>query len=216
MSEFNIKPEYKPRCTVLYDSHVVEGETVWQPHVYDLAIMYANRYNCTNIIDVGCGSARKLAPYLKDFKVTGIDYKDNLKFCKESYPEASWVEHDLESEFTLKIPKGSIIICADVVEHLKDPTGLLLSLRNLLDQGTMLLLSTPLRKDASNGPPQRHHFREWAFDELVGYVSSFMPLAWIGTTKSNSTEGSSWITSLLICTNGIPRNNLEVPEVWAR
>ncbi len=216
MSEFNIKSEYKSRCTVLYDTHVVEGETVWQPHVYDLAVLYANRYNCTDIIDVGCGSARKLSPYFKDFKVTGIDYKENLKFCSESYPDASWIEHDLESEFTLKIPKTSIIICADVVEHLEDPTGLMLSLKNLLDQGTMLLLSTPLRKDTSNGPPSRCHFREWSFDELVGYVSSFVPLAWIGTTKSNSGERSSWATSLLISTNGILRTNLEVPMEWAR
>ena len=216
MSKFNIKPEYKSRSTVLYASHVVENDVVWQPHVYDLAILYANRYNCTDIIDVGCGGAHKLAPYFKDFKVTGIDYKENLKFCRDTYPDASWIDHDLETEFTLKIPNASVIICADVIEHLQDPTSLMLSLKNLLNQGRVLLLSTPLRTDRHPGPPPKHHFREWSFDELVGYVSSFIPLAWIGTTKSNSHERSEWITTLLISTREICRYNFKVPEVWGR
>jgi SAM-dependent methyltransferase len=208
---------YNTRLEPIYDSHVVEGKTVWQPHVYDLAVLFARKYSCFTIVDVGCGSGRKLADHHKEFDIIGIDHKENIKFCQDTYERGTWIEHDLEKTFPdLKIPRNTVIVCADVVEHLVDPTKLMEGLKSLIDKGAIVLLSTPMRPDGHRGPPQKCHIREWSFDEFVEYSSKYHQPAWIGSTKTNSNEDSAWITTLVVWTNGIRRYDLKVPEQWAR
>ena len=212
---YYLPSEYKDNKTVVYDSHALESDLMWQPHVYDLAFELAKQHGCSTVVDIGCGSARKLAPFMDEFKVVGVDYKENIEFCKKTFDNATWVEHDLEKEgLELTIPEDTVIICSDVLEHLLDPTALMYTLQNLLSRSSMLILSTPKRKYRSLGPPQKHHVREWALCELLDYVSLFMPIRWHGVTKSNSNSNSEWITSMVVCSNGV--SEIEVPDKWGR
>jgi SAM-dependent methyltransferase len=214
-NKYNLIKGYTETKDVVYDTHVVEEGSVWQPYVYDLAVLYARRYGSTDIIDVGCGSGRKLAPFKEEFNITGVDYKANIEHCR-GYDYGTWIDHDLEEKLLLPVAPRSIIVCADVVEHLEDPTNLMTSLRCLLNQGAVLLLSTPTRPDRSKGPPSRCHKREWSFNEFVKYSSLYLNPAWVGTTKSNSGEVSAWATTLVVSTSGIKRADFKVPEAWAR
>lgn len=209
-----IKPEYISRVDVKYDTHVEESAKVWQPYVYELGVALARERGCSTILDVGCGAARKLASYMDEFSVIGVDYGDNIEYCREEYSNATWIAQDLETDLSLTIPEDTVIICSDVIEHLLDPDPLMHSLTRLLSQGSVLVLSTPNRKPASNRTAQPEHVREWTLDELKDYVSLSVPISWSGVTQSNSGPKSAWSTSLLVCTNQI--EDIVVPEEWGR
>ena len=216
-TNYFIPGTYMANKTVVYDSHLVEGDIVYQPHVYDLAFELARQHGCSTVVDIGCGSAKKLAPGMSEFKVIGVDYKDNLEFCKEKYPEAEWIEHDLEETgLDIDIPEDTVIICADVLEHMIDPNPLMIMIQHLLAAGSILILSTPTRKYKSKGPPQKHHIREWALRELINYVSLFVPIKWSGVTKSDDKPDGVWNTSLIVCTNKIAKEDIEVPAEWGK
>lgn len=152
-----------------------EKDRVWQPQVYAIANFLGKKLNCRYIIDIGCGNASKLVKLYPSYEIIGIDFNDNLAFCEKSYPFGTWIEHDLESEQLLEIPneilKNSVVICADVIEHLINPGFLLWKLKLLMEQAPVCLLSTPERDVtrglADFGPPDNpHHVREWNSQEL--------------------------------------------------
>jgi hypothetical protein len=86
---------------------------------------------------------------------------------------------------------GSVLVCSDVIEHLRSPDTLLGTLRVALERATALVLSTPERElwhgIRSLDPPRNpHHVREWTIRELeqllraTGFASFSM-----GLTRSN-------------------------------
>lgn len=204
---FCIDSEFIQNPTPRYDNKAdfyKEGSLVWQPHVYDLAGYLLDTFKCNTLIDVGCGNAHKLIPYMEVCNIIGIDYGPNIQFCKDRY-KGKWIEQDLEESFYLEVPEDSIIICADVIEHLMDPDNIL---KSLVGKGKVLLISTPDRK--GKGPPQRAHVREWTTGELNNYLSKFFNVTWIGLTKSHNKSG--FFTSLAIVSKvDLP----EIPKEWA-
>lgn len=215
--EFKIRADYVQRDRVKYDNKAVflgENDTVWQPHVYDIAVQFARKFNCSEIIDFGCGNAHKLSSYFKEFKITGVDYGENINFCKKNYPNGTWIEHDLEQPLELKTDGNAVIICADIIEHLKNPNILLVQTLKKLKY-KVLLLSTPNRRLSNAGPPQKEHIREWNICELRDYLRKIFRIVWVGTTKSNSNTNSEWKTSLVVSTDKdtqIP----DIPENWGK
>ena len=190
-----------------------DGRT-WQPHVYPLAGALARRGGCRRIIDVGCGRARKLADMRPEFVTIGIDYGSNLESCRTTHSTGTWLEMDLEHPWGLDLSPAdiasSVVICADVIEHLKDPTELLKALSALGQTAEAVLLSTPERvrtwgRDHLGPPPNPAHVREWSLDELVALVSSHgLAAAFAGVTASED-ETLAPKTSLIVAS--LPRLN---------
>ena len=172
-----LKPEYF--ADLMYEKQNI----VYQPDIYPLAAFLGKKFDCDYIVDVGCGLANKLIQLHPKFKIVGIDYGDNIKSCLEKYDFGIWINHDLESKSLLKIKKdilkNSILICSDVIEHLRDPSFLLNTLKKFLDYSPACLVSTPARDlDPTKpqlGPPRNiHHVREWTVEEfshLLNYYS---------------------------------------------
>jgi SAM-dependent methyltransferase len=153
-----------------------ESDLVWQPDVYGELGDFAARLGATRIVDVGCGSAAKLSALHPRFEIVGIDYGANIELCRSTHAFGTWIEHDLESGEPFPLApeqlRGSVIVCADVVEHFREPERLLVALREALEHAEAVVLSTPERDltwgaDHWGPPPNPCHAREWCLDEFV-------------------------------------------------
>ena len=144
---------------------------VGQPMVYPAAAELARDLDCSRIIDIGCGFAGKLIELHPEFELVGVDYGPNIEHCR-TYGFGAWVEWDIERDPLPALPaEDSVIVCADVIEHLVDPLRLLQALKVLLRHAAVGLISTPERDLTRGpdhvGPPQNvHHVREWNMDEF--------------------------------------------------
>lgn len=205
---FCIDPNYKVNRQLKYDDRSIDVQsgTVWQPNVYQYASSLASKLHLNSIIDFGCGSGDKLSVFEGKFSVTGFDFGSNLKICQQKFPQFEFRQHDFESEDDFPIPRDlgsqSLLICADVIEHLIDPSILLGKLRTLLEVAPILLLSTPDRSKVDVpplGPPLNpRHIREWTLSELEDLARAFgFQILDSGNTLTNDQE-PYWRTSLLV------------------
>lgn len=125
---------------------------------------------------MGCGNGAKLAALHPRFEVIGIDLPGpNLDACRERYPELEWLAHDVETTLPLPVDDAvlsrSVIVCSDVIEHLRRPERLLRTLRWDLEVARAVVLSTPERDltwgpEHAGPPPNPCHVREWSTAEL--------------------------------------------------
>lgn len=197
---FFIKEDYKNRDKPEYFNDVIfENEKIiHQPLVYELASFLGERFSCSHIIDIGCGSANKLTLLHPKFKIVGIDYSTNIKKCKKNYDFGEWIECNLEKNERIKLPtnilKHSVIICSDVIEHLINPSNLLDNLKWIMDYSPLCLLSTPERdlvrgKNDLGPPANSFHVREWNLNELKQLlIFKGFNLAFHGLTINNNID----------------------------
>jgi SAM-dependent methyltransferase len=165
--------------------------------VHVLAGTLAQLGGARYLVDIGCGRAEKLVESAQAFGLTpiGIDYGENLARCRAAYPAGAWIEADLESAVGVVIPadvlRDAVVVCADVIEHLKDPTNLLALLRECMRSARAGLLSTPERDrtrgpDHPGPPPNPCHVREWNARELREFLqASGLTVTFTGLTRSH-------------------------------
>ena len=186
------EPEY------FEDSVTAETGIIWQPEVYPYAGWLAKELGCNRIIDVGCGRAGKLSQMANEFAITGLDFGSNLEFCRQQYPQGQWREIDFDQATSWDLSKeelsSSVMICADVIEHLRDPRPLLSNLLHCLEFAPAAVISTPERELTRGvrhaGPPDNPaHTREWALTELVSLLQAQgFNVDYAGLTPSNDRE----------------------------
>ncbi len=171
MDDFCIRPGYRHREAPTYFPDV-DGNLIYQPHVYELAGFLGGRSGARHVIDVGCGSGGKLAALAGSFAVVGIDHGVNLE--RAAARGLQGIAQDLERglpEVDPALLANAVIVCADVVEHLADPSALLAGLAQWSQTCPYLLMSTPdrvrVRGYGDLGPPANPaHVREWTADEF--------------------------------------------------
>ncbi len=197
---FALPPGYVARDVPVYfdDTHRAEAEVIHQPDVYEAAAALARRTGATHIIDIGCGAAGKLLALAPEFELIGVDFGDNLEHCRRTHPQHTWLRWDIEleapPELSPELLGRAVIVCADVIEHLVDPTGLLVGLRRLGEHAQMTIISTPDRERVRGlddpGPPQNAaHVREWSLRELVELLTAGgLPPAFAGHTINNDRD----------------------------
>ncbi|MDQ7033860.1 MAG: hypothetical protein Q9P01_03195 [Anaerolineae bacterium] len=196
MDNFFIKSDYVIRTDPTY--YVEEpSDIIWQHHVYALAVYIARRLRCETIIDVGCGNGEKLRVFQGEFEFFGLDYGANLAYCRETHSFGTWIEVNLEDsdaypQFSTDVLSKSVIICADVIEHLVDPTYLLETLVKWSMDAKAVILSTPERDmvhgfDDMGPPTNPHHVREWSLWELNQLLAHrSLPIKYMGLLLSNN------------------------------
>ncbi len=211
---FCIKPGYRHREKAEYfvDDLHEHGGVVHQPDVYPFAAHLAGRQGCRWIVDVGCGRAAKLLPLASSFDLFGIDFGENFRWCRDQ-TSLEVVEWNLELPGRLPVPddvvQDSVVVCADVIEHLVDPRPLVENLVRLSASAATVLVSTPdrdrVRGPEDIGPPGNPaHVREWAFGELVGlFTAAGMAPSFAGLTRSNDRDPAK-DTTLLCLDDAVP------------
>jgi SAM-dependent methyltransferase len=174
---FCIKPDYTPRrSAVPYTDTDGDDGLVWQPDIYARVVpSLARRLGAERVVDVGCGNGHKLARLHPDLQIVGIDLRRNVRVCRRRYDFGTWIVHDLESKAPLPLlpsqHRRSVVVCADVVEHLVRPDRLMQKLRAALSYTNVVVVSTPdrnrLHGERATGPPHNgYHVREWAYSEF--------------------------------------------------
>jgi SAM-dependent methyltransferase len=181
---------------------------VHQPDVYPFAAHLARLFGCHHLLDIGCGRAYKLADLYPELEPIGVDFGANIDHCRATSPFGRWLEFDLEQPGSLplepELVADAVVVCADVIEHLTDPTNLLRNLRELLEHAPAALLSTPERDlvrgaDHSGPPDNPHHVREWNLAELEQLArSSGLRIAFSGLTASEDQTFTKETTLLVL------------------
>lgn len=207
---FFIKSGYVSRShpSYLIDDLADSKGITHQPHVYPFAAFLARKFGCSRIIDIGCGSAKKLIKLHPEFEIIGIDNGTNIEYCRNEYDFGEWIEFDFEQPKSLtisdKVLQESTIICSDVIEHLVNPSNMHTVLKNWMNYAPVCLLTTPERDlgrgENDNGPPANpHHVREWNMKELEQFFHPFASqLSFVGLTANNDQEFSKNTIMLVI------------------
>ena len=154
----------------------------YQWPVYQLCRELLLARKARSFLDVGSGPGTKLAeliaPLCSDLVL--VDQPSSRAIVAHELPDARFVDADLDA---LDLDLGRVfdlIVCADVLEHLKHPDGCVRFIREHLAAGGRAVLSTPerdhLRGRDCMTSPHPEHVREWnaaefhAFSERCGLV----------------------------------------------
>lgn len=201
---YHLPPDYTPRLLPEYFNDTLADASLWQADVYRLSAKLARKASAKTLVDIGCGRAGKLITYAKEFEIIGYDYGANITHCQQTYPNGHWHTADLEEAVIADDFSGSVVICADVIEHLVTPDALIKTLRNAAKTAAYVLVSTPdrerLQQGTQNGPPANSaHVREWTLAELEAwFIEEGLPVRWAGWTVSFENQPDKVNTSLII------------------
>jgi Methyltransferase domain/Glycosyl transferase family 2 len=199
---------YQPRKTPEYFDDTAEKDSVVvdQPEVYLLAEYLIDVDQRDILVDIGCGSGKKISTDRK-FRLIGVDRGVNLEAFAKRHRDALCVEANLEQpafEFAEAIDwNRAVLVCANVIEHLQNPIKLLHKLVACANAGAIVLLSTPDRSrlyaSGNIGPPANlTHAQEWSADEFVALLErNQLPVAFFGHTVSDNLSRRK-LTSLAI------------------
>jgi len=194
IDRYSIRRGYRAREVPEYFDDDLAG-VVWQPDVYGDAGRIGASLGARRIVDVGAGDGTKLAELHPTFEIVGIDFGANVDRSANRFPFGSWRHHDLDTADPLPVADdeldGAVVVCSDVIEHLRTPELLLSKLLGTLDHASAVLISTPERElwhgVRSDGPPRNHHHvREWSIREFGHLMNGagFQHVS-IGLTRSN-------------------------------
>ena len=136
------------------------------------------------VVDAGTGAGYKLVEILGQYDTYGIDVEPVLSAVRERWPSRHWIDGktlSYEDIVPQLPPKVDLLICSDVIEHVRYPDVLLKFLMRIPFK--RLLLSTPDRavlrsmpdygESAWKGPPLNlAHYREWSTAEFIAYLQS--------------------------------------------
>ena len=145
-----------------------------------------------------------------------VDYGKNLSKCQSNYEFGTWLAWNLENSnnpsISSKILQNSVIVCADVIEHLVNPSYLLEKIRGFLQYALVVIITTPERdltrgKDDLGPPENQHHVREWNFDEFKKLLShyDYIPAFYGLTASSNLAFEKKTILAVIINTKLIKK-----------
>lgn len=95
-----------------------------------------------SVLDVGCGNGHLVSALAaRGFHVTGIDRPGGYR---SDFPEsADLIERDLDQGLPLIYQKFDYVVCADILEHLRDPGNLLRQFHGVMMPGARLIASLP-------------------------------------------------------------------------
>ena len=191
---------YLPSDYIKQDNHLHfldQGLSfVHQPDVYQLAIFVARRCGASRIIDIGCGSGEKLSGVAYEFEILGVDCAASMPIFRRTLEKANWLECDLDisnPEIPEELFVNSVVICADVIEHLRYPDCLAKYLSHISKLSDFIFVSTPdrdrVRGWLDRGPPANpSHVMEWGASELLRFLrsSGFSEKMLYGHTVNNN------------------------------
>ncbi len=123
------------------------------------------------ILDFGCGSggALQVCKDLGFVETLGLDVSN---YCVESTRRRGIKAEKVGLEFPKIRETFDLIICLDVLEHLKDDIDYLSKLRNLLRDNGRILVSVPAHPFLwSSHDDLNHHFRRYSKKSFLELVS---------------------------------------------
>lgn len=124
----------------------------WHVAKRELVLDWLKKYFCRvkgdkeelKILDVGCGTGMMAKELHFLGKVWGVDRSDAaLNFCRRKDCQSIFNKGNLERKLSFSSGFFDIILCLDVLEHIKEEKGALSELGRILKTNGILLLSVP-------------------------------------------------------------------------
>jgi 2-polyprenyl-3-methyl-5-hydroxy-6-metoxy-1,4-benzoquinol methylase len=165
---------------------IIEPKNFTYRLLFDIAQKYVNKSKF--VLDIGCG-AGTISLYLssRGINVLGID------ISKRAIEEANKSAKNLKLEnatfeiinFPTEVPKGiyDLVLCFEVLEHLKDDTLALKNIYKLLKKNGILIISVP----SKNAPLYKLGYAT-EFDERVGHLRRYTRYELLQKLKANRFE----------------------------
>jgi SAM-dependent methyltransferase len=184
---FGIKPGYRENAPRSFDRAAgarywteerIAASSRYQHAVYRLCRDLLRSRAARSFLDVGSGPGTKvaelIAPLCSDLVL--IDQPSSREIALRCVPGARFVAADLDA-LDLDLERSfDLIVCADVLEHLKQPDACARFIREHLAEGGRAVLSTPerdnLRGRECMTSPHPEHVREWNAAEFRAFVES--------------------------------------------
>lgn len=233
MTPYCLKSDYVSRDVPDYFVDGLADSESWQADVYRLGMNMATGYADAQaqpfkplpIVDLGCGNGKKLSAWSETGRVIGVDHGSNAQAFKANV-HGRFNDVDLNAEVIHPtFFRDTVVICADVIEHLPDPDPLLHTLYNACQTAACVLVSTPdrhrIHPPGHNGPPtNKHHVREWSNHEFFNLLHEYkLPVQWFGWTVSHKKYNDQRWTSLAILSLknpvlALPPNFEPAPLTW--
>jgi len=132
------------------------------------------------ILNVGCGNGR-IDHHIGQmgYRVYATDVSVKDEFLNTSFPNLTFHKSDIFDLSSFPIQNPDIVICSEVLEHLKDYKT---ALNNLLHiTSNRLIITVPFEKSFNNElPPPEGHCNYWSQHEVHGYkdIHEFEDLCW--------------------------------------
>ena len=126
-----------------YDNHT-ENRALY---IHDFICNSVSGFNPENILDVGCGYGGvlyNLGLYYPHAELTGItDRNSDFEFAKKRY-NLNVLVGDAESGFFTKVGKKyDLIIMSHFLEHIIDPTKLMININKILSDRGIIYIEVP-------------------------------------------------------------------------
>jgi SAM-dependent methyltransferase len=122
----------------------------------------------TTILDVGCGTGGNLDGLADEYRCVGIDPSaEAIRLARANYPHVRFIRGQAPDDLGREAGRASLVLLADVLEHVPDDRRLLAGLVAAARPGTHFLITVPA--DASLWSPHdvRHgHYRRYDRDQL--------------------------------------------------
>ena len=174
-------PHSNPAMVKFFDDHSDHfgGDSVNSCAMYAYARQLAQSCGYKRILDVGCGTGRRIAKYFYDFETVGYDVTRIINFANQYYPTRLWRVCDFQQPV---LEEFDLVICINLIHHLHQPNDLMQWLSQI--KCKKILLSTCDREEFERmrmrldlGPPRsEYNFREWSFSELAQYVGRWFKI----------------------------------------
>jgi hypothetical protein len=168
----------------------LEAKGACDRNAYRLARVLAAGFGADTIVDIGCGSVGSLMA-LEGFHKYGVDFGSRIERYRSRFPQATWIENDLETianfGLELNVMGRFVLICADVIQRLDDPSSLLHELACLSCRAQAIIITMPVQEGAAAGQsagPDCDFERELRqFESLLG--SHGLVPSFVGSTAAS-------------------------------
>jgi 2-polyprenyl-3-methyl-5-hydroxy-6-metoxy-1,4-benzoquinol methylase len=135
--------------SINYNISLLKRDKNKRSHIIQLLEEFKSEYKISNssILELGCGLGQNLEVFRADNRIMGVE--GIYEVVEEAQKLGlNVVQQNLEAE-QISLPNGSqdLILCLDVLEHLMDPSHLLLEIKRLLAPNGLAILNVPNHLD---------------------------------------------------------------------
>lgn len=196
MNNFCLPLDYIARSeTQLSNDPSPDNDLNRQNEVYEAANYFCRAARRSTFIGIGCDAQGLLS--VRAGKKIGIDGRKAIEICSAELPaEATWIEADLSKYDCISLSQladnRAVVVCADLIQRLPDPTCLLILLGECYRRGAIVITSTTDRvRSHGQGhrgpPPNASHVREWTLEEYAALLGRYgIPPLFSGYTLNNN------------------------------
>lgn len=175
-------------------------------HLSEKVLSYLKNGDGKKLLDIGCGAGRiAIMAAQRGFNVIGLDSEERvIEFAKKKTQELgvkSKCQFICKNIFQIKgtgFGKFDLVVCSEVIEHVKEPEKIIRIAFNLLKDGGLLILTTPHdSRQWTVLDDYGEHLKRFQIKEIVSLVKGHKILS-VYTIGFPSFRGISWIYNLLI------------------